>query len=193
MFLRQPDGGSGRRGGENHLDAGVAHDIHDPFEPGEVKLAVLGFAEAPAEVGQADDVDARLHHQFSIVIPLRFGIFSSAAVGEDPVFGIVIDAEIHKLVARWRSLPHSNDIHLPLQFKSAARSARGRDHLTQLFGKVLPGVNALELGLTAGSPSAPGLEFNALDESLCPARGRGGVQPAIDRAGESVCRADAFG
>ena len=76
------------------------HDVHDPAQPEEIVFAFLGFAEAPGKFADADDIDAGLGHQLGVAFPGALGIFGGAAVREDPVLGIIINAKIHNLCSR---------------------------------------------------------------------------------------------
>jgi len=71
------------------------HDVHDAAQPEEIVPALLGFADAPGKLADADDVDARLGHQSGVLLPGRLGIFDGAAVGKNPLLGIIINAKIH--------------------------------------------------------------------------------------------------
>ena len=77
-------------------NAVFAQHVHHALEPVEIELAVLGLAQAPGEFADADDVEAGGGHELGVAPPLRLGVFSRATEGEDPLFGIIINAEIHK-------------------------------------------------------------------------------------------------
>ena len=100
MLLGQPDRRRGGGGGEHHLDPCLAHDIHDALQPIEFEFAILGFAEAPGEIADADHVNAGFDHEVGILIPLSFWLFGCSSVRKDPLFRIIIDAKIHMVVAR---------------------------------------------------------------------------------------------
>ncbi len=55
----------------------LRHDVHDAAQPGEIKFAFFGFAEAPGEFADADDVDAGLGHQFGVHVPNAASGFSA--------------------------------------------------------------------------------------------------------------------
>ena len=92
----EPDGRRGGGRAEHDLNAVVAQNIHHALEPVEIEFAVLLFAQAPGEFADADDVEAGGAHELGVLHPLRFGIFGGAAVREDPLFRVIINAEIHK-------------------------------------------------------------------------------------------------
>ena len=100
MFLGEPDWRGGGGGAEHNLDACPAEKVHHPFEPAEIKLAVLRFAQPPGKFPDADHVDARLNHQFDVGFPSGFRVFGGAAVREDPLLGMIINAKIHKVSSR---------------------------------------------------------------------------------------------
>src|SRR5438045_3773522 len=75
--------------------AGQPRAVH-PFE---VVFALVLFVKAPGELAHTNDVDAGSHHQFSVPLPARFGLFRCPRVRIDPMFGIVVSAEIHSTKA----------------------------------------------------------------------------------------------
>src|SRR5262245_79309 len=98
MTLCQPERRSGGRCAKDNLDSSLAHDVHGAVQPVEVVLAFLAFAYAPGEFTHADDIDSRGRHQFGVLGPAGFGVFGRAREGIDPMFGIIISSEVHKLL-----------------------------------------------------------------------------------------------
>ncbi len=97
MFPGEPDRGRGGWCSEDNLDVLARHDVHDAAQPEKIKLALLGFADAPGKFTHADDVDPGLRHQGCVTIPNGLRVLGGATVGEDPMFGIIINAKIHNL------------------------------------------------------------------------------------------------
>src|SRR5882672_6030261 len=104
MFFREPDGWSGGWSGQDDFDAGLAEDIHDPLEPSEIALAFFRLAKSPGKFAEANHIDTGLDHQFGVTLPGSFGVLGRASVRVNPLFGMIIDAEIHKLLFRVRPL-----------------------------------------------------------------------------------------
>ena len=100
IFLGEPDGRGGGGRGQHHLNAVFAHHVHHALEPAKIILAVFGFAKPPGKFADADDVEAGSNHELRVLLPLGLGIFRRAAEGEDPLFGVVINAEIHSFFSR---------------------------------------------------------------------------------------------
>jgi hypothetical protein len=96
MLLGQPErrGRGGR--GENHFQSSLAHHIHHAPQPGEIKLAVFWLAKAPGKFAKPHHVEARLGHEARVNLPLFLGVFRGAAVREDPLLRMIINAEIHR-------------------------------------------------------------------------------------------------
>ena len=65
----------------------------------EIVFALFGFADAPGKFADADDVDAGLGHQFGVMFPSALGIVGGAAVREDPLLRIIINAKKHNLAS----------------------------------------------------------------------------------------------
>jgi hypothetical protein len=63
-------------------------------------LALLGFAESPGKLADADNVDAGCGHQFSIVFPSALGVVGGAGEREYPLLRIIINAKKHNLNSR---------------------------------------------------------------------------------------------
>ena len=97
MRLRKPRGRSSGGRAENDLNFVFAQHIHHALKPAEIKLTIRRFAKTPGKFADADDVEAGGSHKFRIALQLRLGIFGGATKGEDPLFGIIINAEIHKV------------------------------------------------------------------------------------------------
>ena len=77
----------------------LRHDVHDAAQPEEIVFAFLGFADAPGKFADADDVDAGLGHQLGVTFPGTLGIVSGAAVREDPLLRIIVNAKKHNLAS----------------------------------------------------------------------------------------------
>ncbi len=95
IFFGEPDGRRGGGRAEDYFYVVARHDVHDAAQPEEIVFALLGFADAPGKFADADDIDARLRHQRGVLLPDGLGIFGGAAVGKDPMLGIIINAKIH--------------------------------------------------------------------------------------------------
>ncbi|MEJ0090762.1 MAG: hypothetical protein WDM80_13590 [Limisphaerales bacterium] len=100
MLLREPDWRGGGGGAEDDFNAGLAENIHHPVKPVEVKLAILRFTQSPGKFADANDVDARLDHEYYVPLPCCFGIFGGSTVRKDPLLGMVINAKIHRVNSR---------------------------------------------------------------------------------------------
>ncbi len=68
MLVRHPRRNCIGRRAENHLDAGLAHRIHDPVHPRVFELAVGGFPQAPRRLAHAHHVQPRRLHQRDILL-----------------------------------------------------------------------------------------------------------------------------
>ena len=90
-------GGAAVGGAQDHLEAMALHDIHGTAEPGEIIFPFFGFAETPGELAEADDVHAGLDHQFGIDLPAGFRFFGGSSKGVNPMLGVVVGSEVHKL------------------------------------------------------------------------------------------------
>jgi hypothetical protein len=75
----------------------LAHQVHDLLQPGKVVLALLRLTQTPGEFADADHVDAYGLHQLDITFPRGLGILFRASIRINPLLGVIIDAEIHKL------------------------------------------------------------------------------------------------
>src|SRR5262249_51651951 len=97
MTFGEPQWRGGRRGAPHNPDSSPAHNVHGPLQPVEIVLAFLAFAYPPGEFTHAHDINSGGGHQFGVLGPARFGVFGRACEGIDPVFGIIISSEVHKL------------------------------------------------------------------------------------------------
>src|SRR5205814_1607349 len=98
MLFGQPDGRSGCGSAQHDFNARFAHDVHGPAQPAKVVLPLLPLANSPGKLAHTDDVDPGGEHQVGIALPSGFGLLSTAVVRKDPMFGIVISSEIHRLI-----------------------------------------------------------------------------------------------
>jgi hypothetical protein len=99
MLFGQPDGRRGGGRAEDNLDVVMLHDVHDPAQPEEIIFAFFGFANAPGKFTDPDHIDAGLGHQFGVAFPCALGVVSGAAVREDPLLRIIVNAKKHNLAS----------------------------------------------------------------------------------------------
>ncbi len=108
VLSRQPDGGSSGGRAQDNLDVLILHDVHDAAQPLKIVFTLLGFADAPGIFADADNIDAGLGHQFGIMFPSPLGFVSGAAVREDPLLRIIVNAKKHNLASRFQQDTKSN-------------------------------------------------------------------------------------
>ena len=132
MLPGQPDGRRGCRRGQNDFNPRFAQQVHHALEPGEVVFAFLRLAEPPGKLSHADDVNAGGLHQFHVMFPCGFGFLAGSAVWENPLFGMIIDTEIHSVLSRC-GLFLSRDNAAAVQWKNG----RVRPFILRFFPAVL--------------------------------------------------------
>src|SRR5262245_19718149 len=98
MAFGEPQWRGGRGRAKDNFNSSFAHDVHGPAEPFKIVLAFLAFANAPGELTHANDVDSSSRHQFGVLSPASLGVLGRARVGIDPMFGIIISSEVHRLL-----------------------------------------------------------------------------------------------
>ena len=173
MLFGEPDRRRGRGRGQHDLNARFAENIHHPLEPVEIEFTFLRFAKSPGEFAETYNIDARLDHEFGVMLPRSLGVFVGAAVWEDPLFGMIINAKIHMVII-WAETNYKSKSPR-LQSKSPTR----REFYSCLFAPqtadaLFDFVHALDCGFAGGCGGA----------GDCLDRGRGdGAQDGMGQIG----------
>ena len=95
ILARQPDRRGGRRRRQHQTYPLLPQEIHRPLQPAKIEPPLLRLAQTPDEFAHADDVDASLDHVLGIGFPGCLGVLGRPCVGVDPLFRMVVNAEIH--------------------------------------------------------------------------------------------------
>src|SRR5690606_27517953 len=91
----EPGRRRGGAGGQADRDAGLAEQVHDLVQPGEVVAARLGLDARPGEDAERDGGDAGLAHEADVFRPHL----------ARPLLGVVVGTEVDSVVLHSFTLP----------------------------------------------------------------------------------------